>query len=117
MTFWGLAFVIGVFVFAFFLLFKLYPPYLEDFKVKTALESLSKQSDIGSMSRADIAASLEKRFDIDNVSEVDPKKDLTVETRGRVKIISISYEKIVPIVGNVSILLQFDHQKEVRSSE
>lgn len=115
-TFWGLLFVLGVLAFFLFLMFKLFPPYMEDFKVKGALDSLARQSDIGSMSRGDIAAALYKRFDIDNITGVKLDKDLTVETRGRTKVIRIRYENVTPIIANVSILLEFDHAKEVRSS-
>ena len=117
MTFWGLLFVLGVLAFFLFLLFKLFPPYMENFKVKGALDGLARQSDIGSMSRADVASALSKRFDIDNVTAVNLAKDLTIEARGRAKVIRIHYENVIPIVANVSILLEFDHAKEVRSGE
>ncbi len=117
MTFWGLLFVLGVLSIFLFIGFKLYSPYFEDFKVRAALDSLARQSDIGTMTRADVASALSKRFDIDNVSAVDLQKDLTIETRGRTKIIRVRYENVIPIVGNLSILLNFDHSKEVRSSE
>ena len=117
MTFWGLSFVLGVLAFSLFLLFKLFPPYMEDFKVKAALDSLARQPDVGSLSRADIASALDKRFDIDNITAVKLAKDLTVEARGRTKVIRIRYENVIPIVANVSVLLEFDHAKEVRSGE
>jgi hypothetical protein len=78
---------------------------------------LVRQSDIGIMTRADVASALSKRFDIDNVTAVNLQKDLTIESRGRTKIIRVRYENVIPIVGNLSILLNFDHSKEVRSSE
>lgn len=117
MTFWGLVFFLGVLAFTLFIGFKLFPPYMEDFKVKAALDGLARQSDIGTMSRADISSALEKRFDIDNIDAVKLAQDLSVETRGRQKIIRIRYDNIIPIVGNLSILLEFDHVKEVRGSE
>ena len=117
MTFWGLVFFLSVLAFALFIGFKLFPPYMEDFKVKAALDGLARQPDIGTMSRADISLSLEKRFDIDNIDAVKLAQDLTVETRGRLKVIRIRYDNIIPIVGNLSILLEFDHIKEVRGSE
>jgi hypothetical protein len=117
MTFWGLLFVLGVVSFFLFIAFKLYSPYFEDFKVRAALDSLARQSDIGTMTRADVASALSKRFDIDNVSAVNLQKDLTIESRGRTKIIRVRYENVIPVVGNLSILLNFDHSKEVRTSE
>jgi len=117
MTFWSLVFFLGVLAFALFIGFKLFPPYMEDFKVKAALDGLARQPDVGTLSRADISLSLEKRFDIDNIDAVKLAQDLSVETRGRQKIIRIRYDNIIPVVGNLSILLEFDHVKEVRGSE
>jgi hypothetical protein len=117
MSFWGLVFFLSVLAFALFIGFKLFPPYMEDFKVRSALDSLARQPDISTMTRADISTALEKRFDIDNIDAVKLAKDLTVETRGRLKVIRIRYENVIPIAGNLSILLEFDHVKEVRSGE
>jgi hypothetical protein len=113
MTFWSLLFVIGVLSFAMFLFFKLFTPYMEDFKVRTALDSLARQPDASSMGRGEIATALSKRFEIDNIDVIDLSKDLVVETRGRKKVIAIRYENVIPMVGNLSVLLQFDHTKEI----
>lgn len=117
MTFWGLSFVLGVFAFLLFLTFKLFPPYMEDFKVKSALDGLARQSDFSSMSRSDMIVALGKRFDVDDVTAVKLDKDFIVETQGRLKRVRIRYENVIPIVANISILLEFDHVKETRSSE
>ncbi len=113
MTFWGLLFVLGVLAFAIFLLFKLFPPYMNDFKVRSALDSLSHQSDVSTMGKPEIAEALGKRFDIDDVSGVNLGTDLTVEVRGRTKVIRIRYEAVIPMIFNISALLDFDHSKEV----
>jgi hypothetical protein len=116
-TFWGLLFIFGVMAFSLFVGFKLFPAYMEDFKVKSALDGLAKQSDFPSMSRVDINSALYKRFDIDNITAVKLDKDLTVETQGRMKRVRIRYENVIPLFYNISILLEFDHVKETRSGE
>ncbi|MBI3574267.1 MAG: DUF4845 domain-containing protein [Gammaproteobacteria bacterium] len=117
MTFWSLLFVLGVLGFSLFVGFKLFPPYLDDFKVKSALDSLAKQSDVGSLSKAAISESLRKRFDIDNISYVNPVKDLILENRGRMRVIRLHYQPTIPLMFNVSLLLEFDHTREVRGVE
>lgn len=117
MTFWSLLFVLGVLGFFLFVGFKVFPPYMDDFKVNSALDSLAKQSDIGSLSKAAISESLRKRFDIDNISYVDPVKDLTLENRGRMRVIRLRYKPTIPLMFNVSLLLEFDHTREVRGVE
>lgn len=117
MTFWSLLFMLGVLGFFLFIGFKLFPPYLDDFKVKSALDSLVKQPDIGSLSKAAVSDSLRKRIQIDNIDYVDPVKDLTLENRGRMRIIRLRYQPVIPLMFNVSALLEFDHTREVRAVE
>lgn len=118
MTMWSLSFVVGVFAFAIFLGFKLFPPYMEDFKVRKALDSVAQNSEIGSMSKADISMALAKRFDIDNVDTIDPVRHLFLENRGRNnRLLRISYEAVIPLFSNISLLLEFEHAKEVRGTE
>ena len=117
MTMWSLTFVLGVIAFVIFLIFKLLPPYVEDMKVRAALDGIARQDNAGAMTRAEIASALSKRFDIDNVDTVKPDQHLTVENKGRTKIIRISYETVIPMVANISLLLEFNHQKEVNTVE
>lgn len=116
MTMWGLLFVLGVLAFFLFLTFKLAPPYLQDFKVRAAMDGLIRTSDAGRMSKAEMVEALQKRFDIDDVNDVDPRR-LQVEMRGRVKVIRLQYERVIPLALNVSALIEFDHVREVAASE
>jgi hypothetical protein len=113
-TMWGLLFVFGVIGFVVFIAFKLYPLYYADFRVRAAFDSLARQPDIGSMSKEDIIVALDKRFDIDSVKHVDPRKDLVVGKRGQMRVLRMKYEAVEPLFYNISFLLEFDHQREVR---
>ena len=117
MTIWSLTFVLGTLAFFLFLLFKLLPPYLDDFKVKSALESLGRQPDVGTMTNADISEAIRKRLEIDSADNFDLKNSLTVTPKGRTKVIRINYESVTPMVVNVSALIVFDHSIEVRGPE
>lgn len=117
MTFWSLLFVLGTLSFVLFIGFKLFPPYMEDFKVKAALDSLVKQPDAGSLSKAAMADSLRKRFEIDNIEYANPTRDLSLENRGRTRVIRMRYQPVIPVLFNVSLLLDFDHTREVRAVE
>ena len=118
MTIWSMSFVVGVFAFAIFLGFKVFPPYMENFKVRNALDSVAQNPDIAAMSKADISTALARRFDIDNIDTVDPTKNLFLESRGRNgRLVRIAYEQVIPLFYNVSLLLEFEHAKEVRGAE
>lgn len=118
MTMWGMLFVLGTLAFFLFIGFKLFPPYMTDLKVKSALDSLGQQPNAGTMSVPEIREAIRKRLEIDSADDLfDLNKVLTVEPRGRVKVIRISYESVVPMAYNISALLDFDHSIEVRGSD
>ncbi|MCR4347238.1 MAG: DUF4845 domain-containing protein [Sulfuricaulis sp.] len=117
MSMWSMLFVLGTMAFFLFLLFKMIPPYLGDFKVKSALESLGRQPDAGTMTMRDIQEAIRKRLEIDSADNFDLSNSLTVTAKGRNKVIRINYESVTPIALNISALLTFDHSIEVRGSE
>jgi hypothetical protein len=116
MSMWSLLFVVGTLAFFFFLFVRLFSPYMDDFKVKTALESLGRQPDVGSMTVPAIQEAIRKRLEIDSADSFDLSA-LTVEAKGKNKTIRIKYEAVVPMAFNISALLSFDHAVEVRVSE
>lgn len=116
MTMWSAMFVIGVAVFFLFLFFKLLPPYLEDMKVRSAIDGLAKDPNVGTMSKSEIVEHMARRFDINNVTDIDLKQ-LTIESQGKSKVLRFSYEVVVPLAYNVSALLEFDHVRPISSVE
>lgn len=115
-TMWGMLFVLGTMAFFIFILFKLIPPYLNDLKIKSALESLGRQSSVGTMPVGEIREALRKRLEIDSLDNFS-LESLTVTARGKTKVIRINYESVTPLLFNASILLNFDHSIEVRGAE
>jgi Tfp pilus assembly major pilin PilA len=113
MTFWGLMMVAAVFAFFVLLFFKLFPSYMEHAKVKTALENVSRQPGTSEMEKAQIKAAFERRFDIEDVSNIDLNKNLFVEKKPGSMSIRIAYERRVPIAYNVSALIEFDDSVQV----
>jgi len=117
LTMWGMLYVFGSLAFFLFLLFKFIPPYLTDLKVKTALNSVSKQSDVGIMHPSQVQEAIRKRLEIDNADTFDLTGSLKIEQRGKFRRIRISYESVTPLAYNMSLLIAFDHSVDVRSAE
>lgn len=113
MTFWGLLMVAAVSIFFVLLFFKLLPPYLEYGKVKTSLENMARQPDVSSMEKTQIKAALERRFDIEDITNVDLNKNLFVEKKPGGMTIRIAYERRVPLAYNVTALIEFDDTVQV----
>lgn len=117
MTMWGMLFVLGTLAFFLFILFKLIPPYLDDLKINSALESLGRQPDVGTMPIGEIKEALRKRLEIDSIDSFNLENSLTIAARGKTKVVRINYESVTPLLFNASILLTFDHSIEVRGAE
>ncbi|HJW81053.1 MAG: hypothetical protein A2V58_03615 [Candidatus Muproteobacteria bacterium RBG_19FT_COMBO_61_10] len=113
MTFWGLLMVAAVFIFFVILFFKLLPPYLEHAKVKTALENISQQPGTHDMEKAQIKAAFDRRFNIEDVNDIDLNKALFVEKKPGSMTIRIAYERRVPLAYNVTALIEFDDTAQV----
>lgn len=116
-TLWSMISISVLVIFFALLLIKLIPPYLSDMKVRAALDSIERKAKGSSMSNAQIMISLEKRFDIDSITHVNLREDVVIEREGRMKIVRIAYEAQIPLVFNISALLEFDHSAEVRAFE
>jgi len=115
MTFWGLLVVAAVFGFFVIMAFKLLPPYLEYGKVRTALDNIAHQPDAATMDLHQVKDALDRRFDIDDVDDIDTSKVLTVEKKPSGTTIRIAYEKRVPLAYNITALINFDHSVQVNA--
>lgn len=113
MTFWGLLVVAALFAFFVIMSFKLLPPYMEYGKVKTAIENVAHQPDAGTMDLTQFKIAMDKRFDIDDVNDIDTSKVLSVEKKPGVNTFRIAYEKRVPLAYNITALINFDHSVQV----
>jgi hypothetical protein len=111
---WGMAMIALIVAFFALLIIKIVPTYLLDMKVRSALEGVAKQSQQSNMTNAAIRLSLDKRFSIDQVSRQDlnVQRDVKFLKMGRNRVIKIEYEVVTPMFGNISVLVQFDHQAE-----
>ncbi len=117
MTLWGVALVMALIVFFTLLGLKLAPPYIAHGKIITALKSLEKQPMSGGFSKDDIKRSLDRRFTIDDVGQVDLRKDLYFEKKaGGIVVVRIAYEVRVPMVYNITALIEFDDSVEIRGN-
>lgn len=117
MTLWGMIFVVSVVTFIFFIGFKLVIPYKDYYKIRAALDSVTRQAGSGSMSRAEIIEGLGRRFDIDDIRHVNLGNDLTITNRGKFNVIAVQYEQEEHVFGNVYLLMKFSYQKQVATGE
>jgi DNA-dependent RNA polymerase auxiliary subunit epsilon len=90
------------------------PIYLNYFHVAHAMTQLSSEfSGENPVTPQGVRTSLEKRFDIEYVTHVSAK-DVDVRREGEHWVAEIDYEDVAPLFSNMSILLQFHKQVDLK---
>ncbi len=105
--------IVALVVFFALLAIRLFPVYLEHFKVSSHLQNLAMEEGIGKLSDNEIRKTLLKRFDIDDVENVRAE-DIFIEHPDRnTTLIAIEYEVRTPAFGNVDMVVSFVDEVEV----
>lgn len=100
----GLIFTSGALVFLALLAMKIVPAYTEYFTIVKNIKAVAAQ---GGGSVKEIQGNFGKRADIDDITAVNGK-ELEVEKNGEQWVVSVSYQKKVPLFSNVSVLFDFE---------
>ncbi len=114
LTFISLIFVLGIVGFFVLLILKVGPIYLDHSKVLSALAAVEEAPDAAMLSEHDIREMLRKRFDLNYVSDVEAS-DIKIYKSGYYLKVEIEYEVVKKIMGNLSVLVEFDDVIEVGS--
>lgn len=100
----GLIVTSGVLVFLALLAMKVVPAYTEYFTILKNIKAVAAQ---GGSTVKEIQGNFGKRADIDDITAVDGK-ELDCEKNGDRWIVSVTYQKKVPLFSNVSLLFDFE---------
>jgi len=112
LTFISLVFILGLIAFFTLLVLKIAPIYFNNSKVKNALAAVEQSVDITTKTRQEILSSLDKRFNMNYVEYVTQDDIKIIAQPGYVKV-DIEYERVEPIMGNLSVLVEFHEGFEV----
>ena len=106
-TFGG--FIFGAFLLVLVSIFglKLIPAYMQDAQIKNVFNAIAHDPEMQKATPRDIRASFDKRSSIDNIKAIK-SEDIEIATdQGRL-VLSASYFVKIPLVGNVSLYLEFN---------
>lgn len=93
---------------------KLFPAYMESFKVTAAMDSMKSQPGMGEKGKGEVIDMLMKRLDVDNVDNVKPD-NINVRPRdGGGLLLGIKYESRGTLFGNLDFVVRFDKSVELR---
>ena len=111
---WGLLLGAGLVILFSLVTMKLIPAYLDNNKVAHALESLAEQPGVGSWKRRQILDKIDNTLYVDMAADLlDLNQALKITKVKNVKVVSIDYERIIPMALNISALLDFENSVEI----
>jgi hypothetical protein len=107
MTFIGVVLLVAIIVFVATIAIKLTPAYLEFFAVKKVVQKIQKDPSFASMGQKEIMDSYYRSASVDNIASVQEEHITIEKTESGKPVLTIEYQKVIPIVANVSALLDF----------
>jgi hypothetical protein len=111
MSFLSLMAIAGMLGFATVIGLKLFPIYMDSWKIDGVMKAVISEPGINQQSRKEIIDSMLKRLDIDAVDAVNYrnyKESLTITKRKNNVTINIFYRVETPLMGNLSLVAEFD---------
>jgi hypothetical protein len=112
MTAIGWLLVLALIAFFTLITLRLVPLYLEYGKVASVMESLQNEPGVTNMSRTEIVTLVTRRFDVNDVRNVNPKIIKVSKDKG-ILTVSIDYERREHLAANIDVVATFDKKVEV----
>ena len=111
---YGIIFVVLVAVFVGHTFFKLFPVYMENVEVASGIKSVGADADAQYNRPSDVYQAIFRRFGVNQITRVG-RDDISVVRDGDFYIIDVDYTVTVPYMWNISLLMEFNHEAEVRA--
>jgi hypothetical protein len=105
LTILGFLFVAAVVVTAALVSFRVAPAYVEYLSVKKALEAALNDAPTGELQ--EVRRAFDRKLGAGYIESVRPS-DVLVAREGNAIVASVSWQRILHMIGNASILLEFD---------
>ena len=113
-TIWTLLLAAAILVSLALLTMKLTPHYLDNYKLEAALVYVTSDSRTANLTRRQIINNMKDKLYIDYGHElIDLDESLVIEKRKGSMNLSLEYEVVVPLVANVSALLDFRNSADL----
>lgn len=118
MTLIGMLFTVIVIIFLGILIMRIFPVYIQHYTVSRSIEAMKKipESDFSAEPSVNAILLKKKLMNQLYVNGVDiPEKQVAVKpTKPGIYLITVKYQVVKPVVGNMSLLFKFDNAAEVK---
>lgn len=112
-SFWSLVFTLTVVVFFSYVGMQLVPIYSDNSNIENAMERSIDGADLRKIGRAQIIKKMNQQLYLDGSHTLlNFKQDLIIKRSRKLFTLQVIYERRVPIVGNIDILVSFSPKFE-----
>ncbi len=112
LTFITIMIILGLIAFFVMLGLKVGPIYMNHSKVQSTMAAIKEMPGIENMSKREIALSISKRLNMNYVDKIN-KDDFEIVRHDDLLTVSIDYERVENLMGNLSVLVEFSESFEV----
>lgn len=112
LTLFGFFFIMFLIGFTAFTTFKLFPVYMENFTIRSSLESMEGETGKEYLGAIAVRDAVNRRFGINNVTQVG-LEDISITRDGQVYNVDVDYEVRIPFISNISLVVSFTNHAEV----
>ena len=91
---------------------KVGPVYLENYTIRSVIQSLQNEPLINRKPIGEIRTMLMRRLDINNIRSLQ-RDQIQIKRTGGVTTISLIHEERRPVIGNVDVIIAFDEFVEL----
>jgi Domain of unknown function (DUF4845) len=114
LTFIGFVMVLIVVGFFAYGAMKLIPVYTEYFGVVKSMKAIANEPNAAALTLEEIRKKLDLNFNVQYVDENSiPTAGIKLETQGGARRLHIQYDRVLPFLYNVSLMVHFDHSEDM----
>lgn len=114
-SFWALLILVPMIGFYIFLGIKIGPEYMNFMSVKGAVDSVANEVGIKKPSRQEMRESIDTRLDVSSIYFMKKEYIVFKEMKDGMHILT-TYDREIPLGGNVYVTLKFEHDAVVKNS-
>lgn len=114
MSFWLILFLVAFGIASALLFMKLFPAYMDNLKIREGMQVLAKDPEVTRLTKGQMVSRLDNILYIDFAHEiVDLKKTFKTKKSQSSMTMSVNYERVVPLIFNISALLDFENEFDI----
>lgn len=103
----GWLIVLGIASFALTCFFRIGPIYLEYWQTKKALDLVLVESQSAGKGRDELLGAIQRQLDVSRIESIETKNIKFIDGKGG-REVNANYEKRVPLIGNIDVVVKFD---------